>query len=124
MGTRDMTREKLCKLIEDTYGAEPEHLWDSYPDYVVYRHDGNKKWFAVFMNIPKGKLGISGDGEIDIVDLKVSPIMAEPYRRETGIYPGYHMNKQNWLSAALDGTASDETIRELLDISWELTKKK
>jgi len=33
------------------------------------------------------------------------------------------MNKAHWLSVALDGTAAEETLRFLVDMSYELTKK-
>ena len=32
--------------------------------------------------------------------------------------------KENWITAALDGTASDEVIKMLLDVSYELTVAK
>lgn len=33
----------------------------SYPEYAVFRHTGNQKWFAVAMNIPKEKLRLRED---------------------------------------------------------------
>ena len=45
------------------------------------------------------------------------------YLGQPGILPGYHMNKNHWLTVLLDGTAADDVIKELLEISWELTKK-
>ena len=32
------------------------------------------------------------------------------------------MNKAHWLTVALDGTVQEETIKFLLDMSYELTK--
>ena len=34
------------------------------------------------------------------------------------------MNKENWVTAALDGSASDEIIKMLIDVSYELTVAK
>ena len=34
------------------------------------------------------------------------------------------MNKSSWITAALDGSVSAETIELLLDVSYELTKTK
>ena len=45
-------------------------------------------------------------------------------RGETGIFPAYHMNKASWITAALDGSVSAETIELLLDVSYEMTKPK
>jgi len=33
------------------------------------------------------------------------------------------MNKAHWISVALDGTVEDETIKFLVDMSYEMTKK-
>lgn len=44
-------------------------------------------------------------------------------RKEQGIYPTYHMNKEYWISILLDGTISKEKIQELIDESYELTLK-
>ena len=40
------------------------------------------------------------------------------------LFPAYHMNKASWITAALDGSVSVETIELLLDVSYELTKPK
>lgn len=46
-----------------------------------------------------------------------------PFRKELDNFPSWHMNKAHWLTVALDGTAEDEKIRFLVDMSYELTKK-
>ena len=73
------------------------------------------------MDIPRNKLGLEGCEPIDIVNFKCDPILIGSFRKEPGFFPGYHMNKEHWISAALDGSASDETIRLLLDMSYEAT---
>ena len=55
-----MTREKLEKYIQNNYSAEPDYPWVKYPDYEVFRHISNKKWFALIMEIPKDKLASYG----------------------------------------------------------------
>ena len=49
--------------------------------------------------------------------------LIDSFREQPGIFPGWHMNKAHWLSAALDGTVEDEKIKFLVDMSYELTKK-
>jgi len=34
------------------------------------------------------------------------------------------MNKDKWLTARLDGSAPDDEIKSLIDLSYELTAKK
>ena len=63
-----MTKDEFIKFISDTYNTEPDYPFDD-PNIVVFRHRDNQKWFGVIMTIPKGKLNISADGHIDIVNL-------------------------------------------------------
>ena len=118
-----MKRQELAAYLTDTYSAVGEHLFTRYPNFQVFRHGGNKKWFAVIMDIPGKHLGLTGDGEISVVNLKCDTRLIGAFREEPGIFPGWHMNKAHWLSVALDGTVEDEKIRFLVDMSYELTKK-
>ena len=118
-----MTRQELAAYLTDTYSCAGEHLFAKYPGFLVFRHNGNRKWFAVIMDIPGKNLGLPGEGTISVVNLKCDTRMIGSFREEPGIFPGWHMNKAHWLSLALDGTAEDEKIRFLTDMSYELTKK-
>lgn len=44
------------------------------------------------------------------------------FREKPGIYPGWHMNKDYWLSVALEAGVEDEKIKFLVDMGYELTK--
>ena len=118
-----MDKNMLINYIADFYGTAPEHPWESHPDYMVFRHDVNRKWFAVIMDIPKSKLGL-GDGNIDVVNLKCEPMLIGALRQESGIFPAYHMNKNNWVSVCLDGSCDDDKIIGLLNMSFGLTAPK
>ena len=109
--------------IEDTYGIIPDYPWESNPTFAVFRHTNNRKWFALVMDIPKARLGLSEEGMIDIVNLKCDPALIGSLRMEKGFFPAYHMSKDKWISVALDGSVDDEKIKLLLDISFELTDK-
>lgn len=114
---------RLAAYLTDNYGTTGEHLFARYPNFLVFRHTGNKKWFAVLMDIPRKNLGLTGDGEISVVNLKCDARLIDSSRMEPGIFPGWHMNKAHWLTVALDGTVDDEKIRFLVDMSYDLTKK-
>ena len=94
----------------------------SSPTNTVFRHTGSKKWFALIMDIPRKNLGLAGDSEICVANLKCDTRLIGSFRQEPGIFPGWHMNKAHWLSVALDGTVEDEKIKFLVDMSYELTK--
>lgn len=119
-----MNRKELETFIFETYGAKAEFPWAKYPSYAVFRHSSNQKWFALVMRISKEKLGLQGDEMLDILNVKCDPVIIGSLRMESGFYPAYHMNKSNWITIALDGSVSDEKIKMLLDISFELTDSK
>ena len=119
-----MNRLELKQYIAETYGIEPDCPWIKNPNFEVYRHSNNKKWFALIMDIPRNRIGLRGTDTIDVVNLKCDPLLLGSVRTESGIFPAYHMNKENWVTAALDGSASDEIIKILLDVSYELTAAK
>ncbi len=119
-----MTRHAWEEWISDTYGADGEHLWANYPNYTVFRHCANRKWFALLMDVPREKLGLPGGGSLDILNVKCDPIAIGSFRAEPGIYPGYHMNKSAWISVALDGSVEEEKVKLLLDMSFTLTAPK
>ena len=118
-----MNREKLAVYLTDTYGAEGERLFSRYPSFLVFRQGRNRKWFAVIMDIPRKNLGLAGEGEISVVNLKCDHRLIGSFRMEPGIFPGWHMNKAHWLTLALDGTVEDAKLKFLVDMSYELTKK-
>ena len=118
-----MNRQELAAYLTDTYSVEGEQLFARYPSFQVFRHNGNRKWFAVIMDIPRKNLKLPGDGEISVGNLKCDARLIGSFREEPGIFPGWHMNKAHWLSVALDGTVEDEKIKFLVDMSYELTVK-
>lgn len=118
-----MTKEELFSYVRDYYSIDPDYPWEENTGFVL-RHPNNRKWFAVGMNVPYSRLGINEADSADIIDVKCSPLMMGPYLNLPGILPGYHMNKDHWLTILLDGSAAEETVKELLEISYELTKRK
>lgn len=119
-----MTREKVQKYIYEKYNILPEYPWFKYPKYAVFRHQNNKKWFAVVMDLEKGKLGIDGEGKLDVLNVKSDTFLIGSLLGEKGFFPGYHMNKNHWITIALDGSVEEDKIKGLLDLSFDLTNKK
>lgn len=112
-------QERIMRHIEERYGSEPEHLWAQYPDYTVYRHSASRKWFAVFLTVPRDKLGMEGIEPICVLDIKCSPLMIGSLLSENGFFPAYHMNKTYWISVLMDGSVSDDQIFALLEFSYD-----
>ena len=117
-----MTGAELAAYLTDTYSAAGEHLFAKYPSFLVFRHNENRKWFAVIMDIPRKNLKLPGEGEVSVVNLKCDTRLIGSFREEPGIFPGWHMNKAHWLSVALESGMDDEKLKFLVDMSYELTK--
>lgn len=119
-----MNRIELEEYIQNNYTAEPDYPWIKYPDYEVFRHSGNKKWFAIIMGVSKNKLGLQGDSILEVANFKCDPILLGSLLRENGFFPAYHMSKTSWITVALDGSVSDDKIIMLLNMSFDATAPK
>jgi predicted DNA-binding protein (MmcQ/YjbR family) len=55
------------------------------------------------------------------VSLKCEPGLAEQLRAEHPcITPGYHLNKRHWNTIVLDGSMSDDIVRDMIEDSYDL----
>lgn len=115
----DLT-EKLFSFIADKLDTDPDYPFSDGGKNAVFRHRGNGKWFAVFLRgVPRAKLGC-GEGKTDVVNFKCDPLFSGSARELPGVYPAYHMNKEHWVSVALD-EADEETLCALACMSYDLT---
>lgn len=119
-----MTREEFAAYIDDHYGIKYDCPFEDELDAWVFRHPDNKKWFALVMNIPKKRIIPDAEGYVDVVNLKCAPEIMDDLWQENGVFPAYHMNKKHWLTLSLDATCSEETLKWVTNISFELTRKK
>ena len=114
--------KRIVTQVQAKYGNQLEYLWEKSPDTAVLRHEGNQKWYAVWMKISWNKLEKGREGQVEAVNLKHDQVA--DLLSQKGIYPAFHMNKRYWISLALDETLSDDEVLDLLEISWNLTLKK
>ena len=110
--------EEIFEYVQKQYGTVPEYLWSKSPDSVVLRHK-NGKWYAVFMTVEKSKLGLEGNDLVAIMDVKCDPEMISMIIQTYGFLPGYHMNKQHWITILLDGSVSEAKTLDFLDMSYQ-----
>ena len=114
-----MKKEEIFEYVKKQYGTVPEYLWAQSPDNAVLRHK-NGKWYAVVMTVEKSKLGLEGKDPVDIMDVKCDPDMTNMIIQTYGFLPGYHMNKQHWITILLDGSVSEAKTLDFLDMSYDL----
>lgn len=120
MKTR-ITDRRIFDYAEEKYNAAPEFLWKRTPDAAVLRHKDNRKWFALLMTVDPSKLGIDGERNVRIINVKCDPMMTGSLLMKDGYYPAYHMNKNTWISIILDGTVPEEEVFAAIDLSYSIT---
>jgi len=119
-----MNRERLIDSISDLYGVKPEYPWITQPTYAVFRHEDNRKWFAVLMELPLSALSLKGGGRADVLNVKCDPLLTGSLLMNKGFYPAYHMNKTLWISIRLDEAEDDGLVSFLIGQSFSLTLRK
>ena len=109
---------RIAHYIASKYDESPDFPFKKMEGYGVFRYKENKKWYGLIMNL-KGSLVDEnlGEDEEEFINIKIDPTERETLLKKKGVYPGYHMNRENWISIVLNGTVEDEEIERLLDIS-------
>ena len=115
-------REEIFNYVQKKYGSDIEYLWRRFPNYAVFRHKDNLKWYGLLMDIPQNKLGLQGNDIVDIINIKTdSTQLADILRQRKGCFASFHTAGPKWVSIILDGTVPFEEICGWIDMSYEET---
>ena len=123
-----MKRDEIFEYISEKFGVLKSRVFDKYPEFAVFRHENNKKWFALILKVDAKKLRLNDEaavkfsGDIAILNLKCRPDLARILADDERIMPAYHMNKKHWISVNLASDISKEQVFDLIDQSFDLTK--
>ena len=121
-GGLKLTRQEVFYWVKGQYGTDPEYPWKD--QNAVLRNKNNNKWYAVILKVSRNKLGLTGESMMDIINVKSDPILIGAFRMQDGFFPAYHMNKDKWISIALDRPELDHEIKNLVDMSYQIVKGK
>jgi len=59
------------------------------------------------------------------VSVKCEPALAQALRdAHAAVIPGYHLNKRHWNTVILDGSLPDETVRDMIEDSYDIVVSK
>ena len=117
-----MDREELFSWCRQQYGTEPDYPWAV--RNAVLRHRDTGKWYGAVLEVRRDRLGMQGEELVDVLNVKGDPVLIGSLRMQPGFLPAYHMNKENWISILLDGTAPEEQMKNLIEMSYQMTDKK
>ena len=137
--------KKIISYVKEKYDGELEFLWDDY-DGAVFRNKDNKKWYGVIMKVREksfvtstlkrmkidgmisdhpllSKKEFSDDDYIEVLDLHIDKEKSKEIIDYNTIFPGYHMNKESWITVILDKNTKLKETYKLLDDSYQMTVK-
>lgn len=117
-----VSRDEVFEYVKENYQTEPEYLWEKFPDYAVFRHQNEGKWYGLVMNVPPEKFNLEGTEELDVLNVKSPPEINGNLQKREDIFVGYHMNKEHWISIILNRVDEIDDLEGLLEKSFELTK--
>lgn len=118
-------REDIFKYVKKKYGVEPDYPLPTAQGFPVMRHEDNRKWFAIIMDVPREKLGLVGTERVDVINVKLGdPLLADILSQQPGFFHGYHISRGSWISILLDGTVPFDDICRWIDGSYIVTASK
>lgn len=116
--------KEIIKYVKEKYNGELEYLWKKFPENAIWRNKRNNKWYGLLLVISERKLGLESDKIIEIIDLRYSKDNIKEIIDNNKIFPGYHMNKESWITIRLNGDMNTKKILELIDNSYKLSLAK
>ena len=115
-------KDKYFDFLNAHFGVQPDYPWDDSPDAAVFRCPNNK-WFALAMKIKYRQLGLSGDEELWVVNLKAKPEDIPNITDKKSVFPAWHMNKKHWITVLLTAATSFENLCALTEQSYKLVTR-
>lgn len=106
-----------------TWNEPVEFLWPAFPDCAIHRRADNRKWYATFLAARRDRLGLPGEGKVEIVDLRMDPAAPVAFD-DRSLLPGWHMNKRSWFSVVLDGSLPLRRVQALVRRSRDLAARR
>ncbi len=121
---REKTTMAVIKYAKNKYGTQLEFLWQD--ENSIMRRKDNAKWYLAILPVQRSKIGLDGEGKIEIMDLRAPKEEIPKLLDGVNYLPAYHMNKKSWFTIPLDGRVSAEVVCAFVDMSYELAggKKK
>ena len=71
----NMNREFVLGLCKERYGTEPDYPFNDKYNSAVLRHSDTRKWYGIILNVSPKVFGLSGEEKVDVINLKIDPIM-------------------------------------------------
>ena len=98
-----------------------DHPFEEDAETAVLRHAHTRRWFGVWIRVPKRYFG-EGEGGEFCLNVKCPPDLSAALRQNyAAVLPAWHMNKLHWVTLRLHGDLPDGEIAQLLRLSYDMT---
>lgn len=113
---------KIIERVQEKYHVKAEFLFGEDEPTAVFRKvvKEKPKWFAFISRCNRKAVTGTGEGKIEILNLRLEASDVDTLITHEHIHRGYHMNKKYWLTIELDTTVDTDMIYALLDKSYRL----
>lgn len=113
---------KIIERVQEKYHVKAEFLFGEDEPTAVFRKvvKAKPKWFAFISRCNRKAVTGTGEGKIEILNLRLEASDVDTLITHEHIHRGYHMNKKYWLTIELDTSVDTDMIYALLDKSYQL----
>ncbi len=113
---------KIIERVQEKYHVKAEFLFGEDEPTAVFRKvvKEKPKWFAFISRCNRKTVTGTGEGKIEILNLRLEASDVDTLITHEHIHIGYHMNKKYWLTIELDTSVDTDMIYALLDKSYQL----
>lgn len=113
---------KIIERVQEKYHVKAEFLFGEDEPTAVFRKvvKEKPKWFAFISRCNRKTVTGTGEGKIEILNLRLEASDVDTLITHEHIHRGYHMNKKYWLTIELDTSVDTDMIYALLDKSYQL----
>ncbi|MBQ2267911.1 MAG: MmcQ/YjbR family DNA-binding protein [Succinivibrio sp.] len=113
---------KIIERVQEKYHVKAEFLFGEDEPTAVFRKvvKEKPKWFAFISRCNRKAVTGTGEGKIEILNLRLEASDVDTLITHEHIHRGYHMNKKYWLTIELDTSVDTDMIYALLDKSYQL----
>ena len=113
--------KEIIQYISEKYKDNLEFLWEKFDDNAIWRNKQNNKWYGLLGKISKNKLGIDSDEIVEVIIIRYEKEKVNEIIDNQKVFPGYHMNKQSWITIILDNSMENKELFNLVDNSYNLS---
>lgn len=112
-------KDSYIEWLKSHFSVQPDFPWPRTPDFCVFRCP-NQKWFVLVMKIKYSQLGLIGNEEVWVVNIKADCDEIPSLIDHKSIFPSWHMNKKHWITILLTAVTDFEQLCTLTKKSYEI----